>query len=214
MNESLEEIAVPCGTIKTLLQEGQKFSKWTVISNSSERDGHAKCRCECGVERLVRIFNLTGGKTFSCGCGKKSKLIDLTGQKFGKLTVIDKASLQRKKGVPLWEVLCECGNKSIVRGEYLRYGHTRSCGCLSGDHLVKMNSIHHRSQTDEHRIWRGIIQRCLNPNNSSLEDYGRRGVTICDRWLNGDGHQSGFQCFLQDMGERPNPSMSVERVDN
>lgn len=66
----------------------------------------------------------------------------------------------------------------------------------------------------EYRAYHAMKNRCLNPNQARYKDYGGRGITVCDRWLQGDGQRTGFQCFLADVGERPSASHSIDRRDN
>lgn len=71
-----------------------------------------------------------------------------------------------------------------------------------------------RVKSSEYSSWKGMKSRCLNPNHSRFKDYGGRGITVCSRWLVGDGAADGFSCFLADMGEKPDPRMTMERVNN
>jgi hypothetical protein len=70
------------------------------------------------------------------------------------------------------------------------------------------------SALPEYKVWRGMIRRCENPNHDSYRWYGARGIRVCDRWRNGEDGQSGFECFLADMGRRPTPQHSVDRYPN
>lgn len=106
---------------------------------------------------------------------------------------------------------CECGKEEFV-GEYkLRIGHSRSCGCLQSEVTTERSLKHGHSKRGErsraYSVWRNIINRCTNPNVASYADYGGRGITICDRWLN------SFENFLQDMGEPPE-GRTIDRIDN
>ena len=112
-----------------------------------------------------------------------SGLIDLTGQKFGRLFVIKRnGSNDRKRA--LWLCQCECGNKVTVIGDLLRNGHVRSCGCLRPEIITKHGYAKH-SQVDRlYRVWRAMKTRCNNPNRKEYKYYGGRGITICDEWNN------------------------------
>ena len=119
---------------------GQRFGKLTVIERVKYKGNRYKwlCVCSCGNETLVGTFGLTSGHTKSCGCLRyipSSKIIDLTGKKFNRLTVIDFAYV--KNGRIYWNCICECKNKSIVPTSDLRSGHTKSCGCLMKERLAK-----------------------------------------------------------------------------
>ena len=109
---------------------GQTFGKMTVVSFvGSGKHGHAKwlCKCECGTEKAVRSSHLTSGRTKSCGC---INIKDLSGKKFGKLTVVRFAGTN-KRGNRTWSCKCECGNEKTVAGSRLTSGSTKSCGCIA-----------------------------------------------------------------------------------
>ena len=139
-----------------------------------------------------------------------AKFIDLTNQKFGRLTVVSYNS-NNKRGKPTWNCLCECGNISVVYGEHLKSGHTQSCGCSRVEKVKERFTTHgHRKRgntSPTYYIWSAMIQRCTNPTDKRYMDYGGRGITVCDRWLN------SFEHFLEDMGECPE-GLSIDRIDN
>lgn len=108
----------------------QKFGKLTVIKRYGSSDtGHITwlCRCDCGNEAIVRGVDLTRGHTIGCHCQMKN-LIDETGNRYGKLTVIERA-LNEKNSNVMWRCLCDCGRETIVGSSSLRSGGTKSCGC-------------------------------------------------------------------------------------
>ena len=123
---------------------GQRFGKLVAIKPTAERiDSKVvwECKCDCGNTVFVHSGNLNRGKTTSCGCAWKEYIAkelvkDLTGQRFGRLTVI-KAEEERKNGQVVWECKCDCGNTVSVRGGHLRNGHTISCGCLTKECMPK-----------------------------------------------------------------------------
>lgn len=103
-----------------------------------------------------------------------SKFQDLTGKKFGKLTVISRATDYIKPNghkIIQWDCLCECGNKTIVRGEYLKSGHTKSCGC---DKSISHSITHGQTNTRLYKIWISIKERCYNPMRNNYYLYGER----------------------------------------
>ena len=128
------------GAIRDLA--GQKFGKLTVVEfvKLERRNPKGKpytkalwrCKCECGNETTVRGSSLTSGTTTSCGCVRKEQLSkkrkDLTGQKFGKLSVIKYKGPDSVSRSPMYEVKCDCGNTKTVRGSNLTSGRTKSCG--------------------------------------------------------------------------------------
>ena len=141
--------------------------------------------------------------------------IDLTGQVFGRLTIIKQVLSQKPKQVR-WLCLCECGIEIETYGVNLRTGDKRSCGCLRRDIVTAKNrtadfiathTTHGISQTPEYMSWRGMISRCYNPNDISYANYGGRGIKVCHRWHD-------VTNFLADMGQKPSIEMQIERIDN
>lgn len=130
------------------------------------------------------------------------RLVDVTGKKFGMLTVIARNGVIR--GEAAWECLCECGKKHTVGGYTLRHGNTQSCGCLFFKKIIK----HKGWGTPEYDAWRNMKYRCLNPKNPRYINYGGRGIKVCERWLN------SFQSFYDDMGPKPEGKYSIDRIDN
>lgn len=123
-------------------------------------------------------------------------IIDLTGQRFGKLTVIRDDG--RKWGQVYWLCECDCGNITHVSSRCLRLGQSKSCGCLVRTHGL--------SGTPEHRTWIRIHQRCYNPHNDNYAEYGGRGIVVDSRW-------STFEQFYADMGPKPSSNHSIERMN-
>jgi len=134
-----------------------------------------------------------------------AKLIDIMGQKFGRLTVISRAE-NGKTGQPRWNCKCDCGGKTITLGGDLRSGGTKSCGCLQRELLVMKNTTHGMGKTPIYKNWKDMRKRCLNPSSREYKHYGGRGITVCDRWMK-------FENFYGDMGEKPNGT-SIDRIDN
>lgn len=129
---------------------------------------------------------------------------DLTGKKFSRLTVIEQLSERCVNGAVKYLCLCECGNKSKVQANKLRSGVTRSCGCLTKDKAT----THGMYKSTEHSSWRSMKNRCCNKNHMHYKNYGARGIKICNRWKN------SFQNFYDDMGAKPSPKHSIDRIDN
>lgn len=133
------------------------------------------------------------------------KFIDLTGQKFGRLEVMERAENDNKNRAK-WRCLCECGVTKILPSAYLRSGDTQSCGCYNKDKLKETNTKHGGHGSPEYKSWRNMIDRCTNKKIWQYEFYGARGIKICDRW-------SSFAYFIDDMGKKPSKEHSIDRID-
>ena len=130
------------------------------------------------------------------------KFKDLTGEKYGYLTVLRRLNYSETGHTYLWECKCDCGNITIVRGGNLRTGHTISCGCKKG--LIK----HSKANTRLYCIYKNMKQRCNNPNNVWYKNYGARGIKICDEWLN------DFNTFYNwAISNGYEDSLSLDRID-
>ena len=142
----MEKDEIPLGKAENL--KGQKFGKLTVLyrvkppEHVKNKTVYWKCKCDCGKIHITNARSLKGGHTTSCGCNKgprpeNAKVIDETGNQYGLLTVIERAG-SNKTGQALWKCKCKCGNETIIEGTRLRYGDTKSCGCLVGKSNVKL----------------------------------------------------------------------------
>lgn len=108
------------------------------------------------------------------------KLIDLTGQRFGKLTVLERAEdhvSPNGRRYPMWRCICDCGNETVVNGQSLRRGETKSCGCSRF-----IRTIHRGHGSRLYKVWENMLTRCYNRNSPSYKNYGARGITVCDEW--------------------------------
>lgn len=140
-----------------------------------------------------------------------SNAMNLTGQRYGRLTVRGFYDFE-KKGRPLFVCDCDCGNATISRSYTLRRGAKKSCGCLLPDVNRATKTTHGHAvkgaRTPTYRSWESMQTRCNNGDNPS---YGGRGIKVCPRWSEGEGDKTGFECFLEDMGERPSLEYSIDR---
>ncbi|MEK5272553.1 hypothetical protein NSR00_17730 [Aeribacillus sp. FSL K6-8394] len=109
-----------------------------------------------------------------------SKRIDITGKKFGRLTVIEYTYTKGK--IAYWRCLCECGNETIVMGANLRHGKTKSCGCIHKKIRSNLSFKHGQADTRLFKIWSNMKDRCENPHNKRYDRYGGRGIKVCDEW--------------------------------
>lgn len=130
------------------------------------------------------------------------RFIDLTGRTFGLLRV-DSLVRGRRRGSKYWLCHCECGTLSEIRGQRLREGVARDCGCRL---VPRIHSTVNGKQTREYRSYRGMLARCGDPAHPFYQHYGGRGIRVCDRW------RAGFVAFREDMGDRPTGT-SLDRVD-
>jgi len=113
------------------------------------------------------------------------ELNNLTGQKHGRLLVIERAedyvSPKGKHGTQ-WLCECECGNRCVVRAIYLRRGHTVSCGCAKKGIHVKHGDALYKNASRLYGVWASMMQRCRDESNKSYLRYGGRGITVCEEW--------------------------------
>ena len=190
---------------------GKKFGKLSVIKRAPDlRRGVPRweCKCSCGKHTISFGADLVNGRTKSCGCARFEKVtIDLTGQTFGRLTVIKRAGSD-KHGRPKWKCQCSCGNTVIVVGRNLRTKNSKSCGCLRNEHIKKLKFTHGKCNSPEYLSWAGMIKRCNNPNNKSFKDYGGRGLKIYPQW------KKSFSDFYKYIGPKPTPKHTIERINN
>lgn len=130
--------------------------------------------------------------------------IDLTGQRFGRLTPIRIG--ERQGSSRMWICVCDCGRENVVRTAHLLGGRVKSCGCLNSEMISAMHLRHGRTHTPEHKCWIKMRERCRNPKDISYKYYGAKGVTVCERW-------NQFESFFEDMGLKPSPKHSIDRID-
>lgn len=140
---------------------------------------------------------------------------DWTGKRVGDLTVVGFAGVVNKNS--RWHCRCSCGNELIVAAPDLKRSKRRSCGCRKASWIAEARTIHGGAARGNHdpayRCWRNMRIRCYDPKCNRFELYGGRGIAVCDRWLTGEGGVHPFDCFLQDMGPRPSPHHTVDRID-
>lgn len=136
------------------------------------------------------------------------------GDRYGRLTIIKEVKPQISNGRELRNVLvkCNCGNQKVVNIYSIRRGVSSSCGCYQKElhkKLVKEKiTTHGLTYHPLYSTWCGMKQRCYNTKRSEYKNYGERGIKVCDRWL------ESFPNFLEDMGEKPSPEYSIDRIDN
>ena len=134
------------------------------------------------------------------------KLIDLTGQIFGRLIVVRR--IGEKDGHAAWECKCDCGRYTVVNGRNLRSGATQSCGCLHNERLAIRSRIHGLTGTRLYRIWHCMINRCTYENSNDFPYYGGRGIKVCDKWKN------SFKSFYDwAMANGYAEGLTIDRID-
>lgn len=134
------------------------------------------------------------------------RIKDMSGERFGRLTVVRIHPLRSESGGVYWLCKCECGTEKAVLANSLRTGDSKSCGCLNSELTASRNRKHGCSKTSDYYAWKAMVQRCTNPSNKSFYCYGGRGIRVCERWME-------FTNFVEDMGSPPS-GMCLERKDN
>lgn len=109
------------------------------------------------------------------------KFIDLSGQRFGRLTVLERAG-RDKRGQTLWLCKCDCGNESIIRSSNLKRGISTSCGCFRNEKTSQRRKIHGQKHSRLYTIWGNMKKRCSSPNDPAFKYYGGREITVCVEW--------------------------------
>ena len=161
------------------------------------------CITKCHTPRNPRYTH------FCCECRLMPAFIDLSGRKFGALTVqslnTERSTAKRK----IWDCVCDCGKRKTCYGENLRQGRTKSCGCILSEASIQSRAKRRQFTKEEkpfRHIWRLMMRRCHNPNDGIYHHYGERGITVCERWHD-------YWNFKLDMYPRPE-GMTLERIDN
>lgn len=196
--------AIPPGTV---------FGRLTTLEESPQGTlAKVLCRCECGTEHRVQVQNLRRGITRSCGCLKRENagrpkgpggIYLPAGFTSGRLTTLEDAI---KSHVDV-RVRCECGTETAKFAQSVKFGRTTSCGCFARE----TSTTHGLSGHPLYSIWHGIISRASNPNDPAYKRYGARGRTVCEHYR---GLPDGLLNYAADMGPRPGPGYSTERLDN
>lgn len=136
---------------------------------------------------------------------KTGNFIDLTNKRFGRLIALKS---ERKNGRVRWLCRCDCGNIKSIQSTHLRSGASKSCGCLQKEINIANLTQHGQTRSSLHNRWKAIKQRCLNPKNTRYNDYGGRGITLCEEWLDYKTfskwcYENNYSCDLE-----------LDRIDN
>jgi hypothetical protein len=190
-----------------------KFGNWTLVKKLTY--GKAIARCDCGTLKEVWYRHLLHGRSRSCGCLFAFE----PGKLRGKYKVVPRSRLipiktvGRSKHRQILNLYrCSCGKDTIQNKYAVDRGDVLSCGCLSVEQTISRCLTHGHARkghkSSEFKTWCHLKQRCLNPRNPGFKYYGARGIRICDRWIN------SFHNFLLDMGTKPSPTYSIDRINN
>ena len=203
---------------------GKRFGRFIVLHRApNNKDGRTMwlCRCDCGSERVVLGKSLRNGHTQSCGCltreiNSRRSLIDHTGEKFGRLTVVSRADdyiAPNGKRHVQWLCKCDCGQTTIVDVGSLTSGHTKSCGCLKDEHMNAGNTKHGGRYDRLYKVYANMKNRCYNVNSSDYKYYGARGIKICSEWSK---DYSIFKKWAYENGydqTAPKGQCTIDRID-
>ena len=148
-------------------------------------------------------------KVFYRKAVKMGAIIDLTGKKFGRLTVIKRVANKGKRA--RWLCKCECGKTIEVQGTNLKSGNTKSCGCYKSEITIKRNLIHGKRHTKAYNSWSGAKARCYSPESPKYKDYGTRGIQMFERWRNDFQSFYDYVSTLPHFGEK---GYTLNRIDN
>ena len=167
--------------------KGRTFGRLKVLErhHSTPKKVFWTCQCKCGKITVVDGWSLRSGETQSCGCLQRERAVevgrkDMTGQTVNGIKVLEVDHKDNRNQL-YWKCVCPyCGNIFVTRGSAIRNGHAKSCGCYN-----KISNItHNMSYSRLYHIHQGMIKRCYEPKSDSYPNYGGRGITICDEWLN------------------------------
>ncbi len=191
---------------------GHVFGRLTALSRATHRRVAWLCQCACGQQTIVTGDKLSNGHTQSCGCWRReqtsrqrSKPKPQAGEVYGRLTVIE--FLDHDSRHPRVRCRCACGNITEPHWQSLKKGQTLSCGCFRREITAQVTRTHGQSSAREFWTWAGMIDRCYRAKRKDFSRYGGRGIRVCDRW------RYSFANFYADMGPRPSPKHSIDRID-
>jgi hypothetical protein len=195
---------------------------WTVIcrtNSDNHNNSRYECECKCGDKKIIHSRNIMRWiykdklKAGRCKCKNGSNII--IGNKYGHLEVIRqvdsiKYGKMRLSSSKRYECICECGDIVIKTSTALRKSIAPPCcGCFRREATKVRFYKHGASAGVEYKTLQGAMGRCHNINNRYWNNYGGRGITVCERWR----CEGGYENFIKDMGPRP-PGMSLDRIDN
>lgn len=144
----------------------------------------------------------------------KSQVIDIAGEKYGRLSVLSFSEI--RKHVAYWNVRCDCGKELVVSSNALRTGNTKSCGCWLKDHPTRLK--HGKRYTRLNRVYKGMKERCYSPNHKKYSFYGGQGIGICREWLGENGFQNFYDWaysngYKEDIASNGVNRITLDRID-
>lgn len=131
----------------------------------------------------------------------------IIGHTFNRWTITSPAGSDFR-GQALVHATCNCGTERVVNARNVKSGKSKSCGCLKTEMHTRHGQRKRTATTPEYRAWQSAVHRFTNPRVACYKNYGGRGIKVCDRW------RGSFETFLADMGRRPSPDLSLDRIDN
>ena len=144
----------------------------------------------------------------------RSQRIDITGQRFGRLVAIRYEGSDPRKRRSIWRYACDCGGVRVTSMDSVKDGSVKGCSdCFVERCRVVGSMASHpkrggkKARSAECTAWRGMRHRCHDKGDKEFRNYGARGITVCDRW------RYDFKAFLADMGPRPSPNHSLDRIN-
>jgi hypothetical protein len=181
-----------------------------------QRNALFLCKCVCGKTITTTGQRLKNGTTTSCGCIKLQGRYDLIGKRFANLVVLSIDHIDK------WDTAhylcqCDCGKTTIVGGNKLKIGHTRSCGCLKKEAArknsmaaVKVTTTHRASHSHLYGVWKQMRARCYHKPTRFYNNYGGRGITVCDDWRY---NFEAFRDWAIETGYKDGVGLSIDRID-
>jgi len=141
--------------------------------------------------------------------------LDLTNQKFGNLTAI---KIAKRNNGAFWLCVCDCGNQNIVRASYLRNGQIKSCGCKQKQQALlnlqnrqrRLYWIDTEIRRSLHQMYQNMVRRCYSPENNRYDNYGGRGIRVCDEWIGAQGRERFYRWAIANGYEK---NLQIDRIN-
>lgn len=190
---------------------GKRFGKLVVVEQVGRTKSYDKlylCQCDCGNQKIIRGQNLRRGHTKTCGC-KEDKFINFVGKKVDDLFVLEYLGKKNRRAQYL--CLCECGNYCIRSNASLLSKKHSSCGCYALNKITNLKKTHgcYSKNRRLHGIYKLMIARCYDSRSQNYNYYGKRGISVCDEWVNDE--RNFFKWALK---HGYNDSFEIDRIDS